>query len=104
MNENAKSELNVFVRVLRTLANSRELTLLVLIIILVGTMSIVYPNNFPTSSNMSAVLLNAAFALSTECGDLPAGIEEARASIDSGNASKIMESFVERTQRFVKPG
>ena len=35
MNENAKSELNVFVRVLRTLANSRELTLLVLIIILV---------------------------------------------------------------------
>ncbi len=49
-----------------------------------------------------AVLLNAAFALSTECGDLPAGLQEARDSIDSGNASKIMEAFVERTQRFVK--
>jgi ribose transport system permease protein len=51
---------NTFTRTLRLLANSRELTLGILILLLAGTMSIVYPNNFPTSSNMSAVLLNAA--------------------------------------------
>lgn len=50
----------VLVRLLRMLANSRELTLFVLIAILSITMSIIYPNNFPTSSNMAAVLLNAA--------------------------------------------
>lgn len=50
----------VLVRLLRMLANSRELTLFVLIVILSVTMSIIYPNNFPTSSNMAAVLLNAA--------------------------------------------
>ena len=50
----------VLVRLLRMLANSRELTLFVLIVILSATMSIIYPNNFPTSSNMAAVLLNAA--------------------------------------------
>lgn len=47
-------------RLLRQLANSRELMLFVLIVILCVTMTIVYPNNFPTSSNISAVLLNAA--------------------------------------------
>jgi ribose transport system permease protein len=46
--------------VLRRLANSRELTLLVLIVLLGGTMAIVYPANFPTAYNFSAVLLNAA--------------------------------------------
>jgi ribose transport system permease protein len=51
---------NNFGRTLRMFANSRELTLAILIALLAGTMSIVYPNNFPTSSNMSAVLLNAA--------------------------------------------
>jgi ribose transport system permease protein len=34
--------------------------LFVLIAVLAGTMSIVYPNNFPTQANMAAVLLNAA--------------------------------------------
>jgi len=48
------------VRVLRLLANSRELTLFILILALVVTMAAVYPNNFPTSSNIAAVLLNAA--------------------------------------------
>ena len=48
-----------------------------------------------------AVLLNAAFALSTECGDLPAGLEEARASIDSGAALNVLESYVQKTQSFV---
>ena len=48
-----------------------------------------------------AVLLNAAFALSTECGDLPAGLEEARASIDSGAAFRVLESYVKKTQSFL---
>lgn len=47
-------------RILLALAGSRELMLLVLVVLLAGTMSIVYPNNFPTSFNLSAVLLNAA--------------------------------------------
>lgn len=47
-----------------------------------------------------AVLLNAAFALSTECGDLPAGLEEARQSIDSGRALGVLEAFVAKTQSF----
>ncbi|HVX79875.1 MAG TPA: ABC transporter permease [Devosiaceae bacterium] len=53
---------NLFGRGLRALANSRELTLLVLIVLLSAGMAIVYPNNFPTAYNMSAVLLNAAQA------------------------------------------
>ncbi len=48
-----------------------------------------------------AVLLNAAFALSTECGDLPAGLEEARASVDSGAAFRVLESYVRKTQGFL---
>jgi len=48
-----------------------------------------------------AVLLNAAFALSTECGDLAAGLEEARASIDSGSALAVLESYVRKTQSFL---
>ena len=43
----------------RTLA-CRPILLLLLIALLSGTMSIVYPDNFPTSFNISAVLLNAA--------------------------------------------
>jgi ribose transport system permease protein len=47
-------------RILVTLAESRELTLLVLIGILVVAMSVMYPHNFPTTSNASAVMLNLA--------------------------------------------
>jgi len=47
-------------RILVTLAESRPLTLLVLIAVLVIGMSVLYPNNFPTPSNISAVMLNAA--------------------------------------------
>jgi anthranilate phosphoribosyltransferase len=47
-----------------------------------------------------AVLLNAAFALSTECGDLPAGLEEARASVDSGNALRVLERFIDKSRSF----
>ena len=60
MSDQNRMVLNHPARLLRQLANSRELMLFVLIAILSATMTIVYPNNFPTSSNMSAVLLNAA--------------------------------------------
>lgn len=45
---------------LRVLAGSRPLTLFVLVVVLCVTMTIAYPNNFPTPYNASAVLLNAA--------------------------------------------
>lgn len=47
------------------------------------------------------VLLNAAAALSTECGDWAAGLQEARASIDSGAALRVLDAFVAKTQGFV---
>ena len=47
-------------QVVQRLANSRELMLAVLIALLALGMTVLYPNNFPTQSNMSAVLLNAA--------------------------------------------
>jgi anthranilate phosphoribosyltransferase len=46
------------------------------------------------------VLLNAAAALSTECGDWNAGLQEAAQSIYSGAALDVLERFVEKTQRF----
>jgi anthranilate phosphoribosyltransferase len=49
-----------------------------------------------------AVLLNAAAALSTECGDWHAGLDEARTSIDSGAALRVLDAFVAKTQSFVK--
>lgn len=48
-----------------------------------------------------AVLLNTAFALSTECGDLAAGLEEAKQSIDSGKALDVLESYVKKTQSYL---
>lgn len=47
-----------------------------------------------------AVLLNAGVALSTETGDFAVGIEQARASIDSGAALRVLDAFVEKTQSF----
>ena len=47
-----------------------------------------------------AVLLNAAFALSTECGDLAAGLEEARTSIDSGAAQRVLDAYIQKTQSY----
>jgi anthranilate phosphoribosyltransferase len=49
-----------------------------------------------------AVLLNAAFALSTECGDLPAGLAEARQSIESGAALRVLDTYVHKTQSFAQ--
>ncbi len=47
-------------RAILTLAESRTAMLVVLIALLGGGMAIVYPHNFATSYNISAVLLNAA--------------------------------------------
>jgi len=47
-----------------------------------------------------AVLLNAGAALSTESGDIQAGIEAARASMDSGAALRVLDAFVAKTQSF----
>ncbi len=49
-----------------------------------------------------AVILNAGAALSTECGDWNTGLDEARASIDSGAALRVLEAFVAKSQSFVK--
>lgn len=56
------------VRIVRRLADSRELTLFVLVIALVVAMSIAYPNNFPTAPNLRAVLLNLAPVGILVCG------------------------------------
>jgi len=56
----AQAKPSLLSRVLVTLAESRELTLLILIGILVVAMSVFYPDNFPTASNFSAILLNAS--------------------------------------------
>lgn len=47
-------------RVLLAMAESRELTIALLIVLLSGTMAVLYPNNFPTAYNISAILLNAS--------------------------------------------
>ncbi len=48
------------VRAMRRLAQSRPLMLSVLVVALCAGMSLAYPHNFPTVSNIRAVLLNAA--------------------------------------------
>ena len=55
-------------RTVRRLADSRELTLFVLVVALAVVMSVVYPNNFPTAPNMRAVLLNLAPVGILVCG------------------------------------
>lgn len=57
-----------FVRLVRRLADSRELTLGVLVIALALVMTIAYPNNFPTAPNIRAVLLNLAPVGILVCG------------------------------------
>jgi anthranilate phosphoribosyltransferase len=44
------------------------------------------------------VLLNAAAALSLACNDWPAGLEEARESIDSGAALRTLDAWIEMTR------
>lgn len=59
---------SLFVRIVRRLADSRELTLAVFVIALALAMTIAYPNNFSTASNMRAVLLNLAPVGILVCG------------------------------------
>jgi anthranilate phosphoribosyltransferase len=47
-----------------------------------------------------AVLLNAAAALAAETSDLKSALDEARASLDSGNALAKMNALVEYSQSF----
>ncbi len=47
-----------------------------------------------------AVLLNAAAALAAETGDFKSALEEAKASLDSGNALAKLNALVEFTQQF----
>lgn len=49
-----------------------------------------------------AVLLNTAFALSTESGDLAGGLAAAQQSIDSGAALRALDVFVRKTQSFAQ--
>ncbi|MFQ5399086.1 MAG: anthranilate phosphoribosyltransferase [Anaerolineae bacterium] len=46
------------------------------------------------------VLLNAAAALSVECGDWQAGLDEAADSINSGAALRTLEAWIEKTNSF----
>ena len=69
MAENAEHRREaLLVRIVRRLADSRELTLFVLVVALAVVMSVVYPNNFPTAPNMRAVLLNLAPVGILVCG------------------------------------
>ncbi len=46
------------------------------------------------------VLLNAAAALSIDCNDWSAGLEEARHSIDSGSALHVLNTWIEKTNSY----
>jgi ribose transport system permease protein len=59
---------SLLLRIVRRFADSRELTLLILVALLALGMSIVYPNNFPTGANLRAVLLNLAPVGILVCG------------------------------------
>jgi len=55
-----------------------------------------------TGPKRDVLLLNAGAALAVESGDLAAGIEEARQSLDSGKALDKLERFIEFSQKMVK--
>lgn len=64
----ARPRESILLRTVRRLADSRELTLFILVVALVVAMTIVYPHNFPTASNLRAVLLNLAPVGILVCG------------------------------------
>jgi len=53
-----------------------------------------------TGPKRDIVLLNAAAALSIDCGDMKAGLAEARESIDTGAALRTLEAWVKKTNSF----
>lgn len=59
---------NPALRLLRLLANSRELTLAILVAGLIVVMAALYPANFATAANLRAVLLNLAPVGILVCG------------------------------------
>jgi ribose transport system permease protein len=59
---------NSGMRIIRKLADSRELTLFVLVAVLAVVMTVIYPNNFSTGANLRAVLLNLAPVGILVCG------------------------------------
>lgn len=66
--ERASSREGWALRLLRRFADSRELTLFILIAALSVVMAAVYPQNFPTLANARAVLLNLAPVGMLVCG------------------------------------
>jgi ribose transport system permease protein len=66
--EAAEQRDSLLMRLVRRFADSRELTLLILVAVLAIGMSAVYPNNFPTAPNLRAVLLNLAPVGILVCG------------------------------------
>ena len=66
--QEAGTQESLLLRIVRRFADSRELTLLILVAALALAMSIAYPNNFPTGSNLRAVLLNLAPVGILVCG------------------------------------
>lgn len=50
-----------------------------------------------------AILLNAAGAIAAETGDFKSGLEEARASLDGGQALDKLNSLLEFSKSFVQP-
>lgn len=55
-------------------------------------------------SRRDIVLLNAAAALSTESGDMAAGLEEARNAIDGGAAIAKLNAWIAKTRTFLAEG
>jgi ribose transport system permease protein len=64
----AQPQESLLLRIVRRFADSRELTLLILVAVLAIGMSVVYTNNFPTGANLRAVLLNLAPVGILVCG------------------------------------
>lgn len=60
-------------------------------------------SNKLNGARRDAVLLNAAAALAAETSDFKSALEEAQASLDSGNALAKMNALVEFSQSFIQP-
>jgi anthranilate synthase/phosphoribosyltransferase len=60
-------------------------------------------SNKLNGARRDAVLLNAAAALAAETSNFKSALEEAQASLDSGNALAKMNALVEFSQSFVQP-
>jgi len=57
-------------------------------------------SNKLNGARRDAILLNAAAALAAESGDFKSALEEAKASLDSGNALARLDALIEFTKQF----